>query len=227
MRKIELVVYNARDIDLAVLRNDPMRYAMRATEEERLLLVKYLRGPAGPAGPAGPQGPQGPAGPVGADGADSTVPGPQGPAGPQSWTYVKLLANQVFSATTHAAVTGMSFSALANTTYEVEVFGAFQSAATTTGMALSLDLPSGTVVGFTQHPVSATALGSAIQRADATTTGATTGVDTINVNVPVRASFLVSVGATAGSISLMARSEISASNITLQAGMLMKVRAVP
>ena len=39
MRKVELVVYNPREIDLAVLRNDPMRYVMRANEQERLLLV--------------------------------------------------------------------------------------------------------------------------------------------------------------------------------------------
>jgi hypothetical protein len=121
----------------------------------------------------------------------------------------------------------MTFAVAANVRYEVEVFGAFQSAATTTGVAIALDIPSGSVIGFVDHPVSATAPGSAIQRADATTTGATTGVDTINVNVPIRGRFLVANGATAGSVGLMCRSEVAASAVTLQAGLFMRYRVVP
>lgn len=134
------------------------------------------------------------------------------------WTYTTLGSNSTVSTTTFANVSGMSFSALANTKYLITVNGAYQTAATTTGISLSLSLPTGsTIVGQNIVSTSATALGGTEQIATATTTGATTGVRAINTNTPIHSFWIVSVGGTAGTIQLMQRSEIAASNTVLQA----------
>lgn len=178
-------------------------------------------GATGPAGPVGPTGPAGAAGPPGAQG----VPGPQGAQGPQGdagsdgWTWQKLGADIANSTTTLASVTGLSFTALANTTYLVHVIGSFQSAATTTGIALALDIPSGSVSGQNIHPASATTLTGTEQIADAATTGATTGVRAAATNVPILATFIVAIGATGGTVQLQFRSEVAASAVTMKAAL--------
>jgi len=134
------------------------------------------------------------------------------------WTYTTLGSNSTVSTTTFANVSGLSFSALANTKYLITLNGAYQTAATTTGISLALDIPTGaTIIGQNIVSTSATALGGTEQLADATTTGATTGVRAINTNTPIQSFWIVSVGGTAGTIQLMQRSEIAASNTVLQA----------
>lgn len=136
------------------------------------------------------------------------------------WTWVKLASNSAVSTTAFADVSGMSFTATANTTYLVEVFGAFQTVATTTGISLALDVPTGsTVIGQVITSISATGLGGTEQIADATTTGATTGVRAINTNIPIRAKWVVAVGGTEGSVQLRQRSEVAGSNTVLQANL--------
>ena len=168
---------------------------------------------------SGPQGPQGPVGATGAQGSQGP-PGPQGPAGTDPWTYTTLAADQAISTTALANLTGMLFTALALTKYHVEVFGAYKSAATTTGMALALDIPSGSVVGMGVTPISNTAPGSFAQITDATQGSATAGVVTANANTPLFAQFIVSAGASGGPVQLMARSEVAASAITFVGGLL-------
>jgi len=134
------------------------------------------------------------------------------------WTYTTLGSNSTVSTTAFANVSGMSFSALANTKYLVTLNGAYQTAATTTGISLALDIPTGaTIIGQNVVSTSASALGGTEQLADATTTGASTGVRAINTNTPIHSFWIVSVGGTAGTIQLMQRSEIEASNTVLQA----------
>lgn len=194
-------------------------------------------GDTGPAGQTGSQGPKGDTGLQGPPGADSTVPGPkgdkgdqgiqgvkgdtgaQGPSGGDPWTWAKLTADRSNSTVTLAAATDLSFTALANTTYIVELIGAFTSAATTTGVAVALDIPSGSVVGQVYHPISATTSGSVEQIADNATTGATTGVRAANTNVPIGGQWIVVVGATGGTVQLMFRSEIAASAVVLKANL--------
>jgi hypothetical protein len=139
--------------------------------------------------------------------------------GVDAWVWSKLAADAVNSTVTLANVTGLSFAALANTTYLVDVVGAFQSVATTTGIALALKIPSGSVVGFVEHPTSTTTSNINEQIADAATTGATTGVRAAATNVPITGRFIVAVGATAGQVQLMFRSEIAASAVTIKAGL--------
>lgn len=174
------------------------------------------QGPQGVIGPQGPQGVQGLAGSAGAQGAT----GPQGPTGASAiLTSMALAANQAFSTVTLANVTGMTFTGVANANYLVKVIGAFQSAATTTGLALALDIPSGAVNGLVTHAATATTTTIAEQIADAATTGASTGVRAAATNTPVIGEWLVSLGVTGGVVQLMCRSEVAASAVTLQAGM--------
>ena len=139
--------------------------------------------------------------------------------GSDPWTWQKLSADVLNSTVTLAPVTGLSFTVIANTTYLVEVVGTFTSAATTTGIALALDIPSGTIAGQVVHPTTATSLGGTEQIADAATTGATTGVRAANANVPIRASFIVAIGTTGGTVQQQFRSEIAASAVTMKAGL--------
>ena len=133
--------------------------------------------------------------------------------------WIKLAADVSNSTVTIANVTGLSFNALANTTYVVDVVGTFQSAAATTGIALALAIPSGSVSGQAWHPISATTLNSVEQIATGATTGATTGVRAAATNVPITASFIVAIGATGGAVQLQFRSEIAASAVTMKAGL--------
>ena len=143
------------------------------------------------------------------------------------WTWLKLASNNTVSTTAFADVTGMSFVAAANTTYIVDVFGAYQTAATTTGIALTLDVPSGTIIGNNIVLTSATAVGGTEVIADAASTGATTGVRAANTNTPIQARFTIAVGGTGGTVQLKQRSEIAASNTVLQAGLtVMGYRAI-
>lgn len=141
----------------------------------------------------------------------------QGESNEESW--IKLATDVSNSAVTMANVTGMSFNALAGTTYIVTVVGTFQSVATTTGIALALAIPSGSVSGLAHHSVSAIALGGNEQIASGVTTGTTTGVRAAATNVPIMASFIVAIGATGGAVQLQFRSEIAASAVTMKAGL--------
>ncbi|MES2904011.1 MAG: hypothetical protein V4696_07485 [Pseudomonadota bacterium] len=193
------------------------------------------QGPAGPPGNTGPQGLQGNIGPQGLAGAQGIqglagligLTGPAGPAGSDSWTWTKLLLDSVNATVTLANVTGLSFTGTALTTYLVEAAMPAQTAATTTGIALALDVPAGaTVWGLGIHAVSATAVGSAEQISDAATTGATTGVRAANTATLYVGKWLAVIGATGGTVQLQMRSEIAASAATLKAGGIFGWRAI-
>jgi hypothetical protein len=143
-----------------------------------------------------------------------------GGGGADPWSWTRLAADVANSTTALANVTGLSFAASANTTYVVELIGAFQAAAATTGIALALDVPAGaSVAGMMIHPTSATALGGTEQIADAATTGVTGAVRAANTNVPIMWRGIVAVGATAGTVQLLFRSEIAASAVTIKAAL--------
>jgi hypothetical protein len=181
-------------------------------------------GEAGPAGPAGATGPAGPAGSAGATGATGPAgaDGPQGITGAGGPASVSLSANQAFSTTSLADVTNMpTLTLAANTDYIVELIGSFESAATTTGIGLALNV-GGTVTrisGQVQHPVSATASGMCSQEANNAVTGATSGVRAIGVSVSLFGVWHIRMGATGGTAQLRCRSEIASSAVTLHQGM--------
>lgn len=142
-----------------------------------------------------------------------------GGGGSDPWTWQKLAADVANSTVTLAPVTGLSFTATPNTSYLVQVFGATQSAATTTGATLAVDIPSGAVIGQTLISGSSTGVLATEQIADNATTGVTTGVRAANTNTPVQAWFRIDVGATGGPIQLQFRSEIAASAVTMKAAL--------
>lgn len=149
-----------------------------------------------------------------------------GGGGGDPWTWATLGVNVVNSTNVLADVTGMSFAALANTTYLIELVGVFQTAATTTGIAVALDIPSGDVRGLAWHATSASAMGSCEQIADNATTGATTGVRAANTPTLIDGRWKVVVGATPGNIVLRFRSEVSGSAVTMNAGTLLGRRVI-
>ena len=179
--------------------------------------LQGIQGPVGPAGADGAQGLQGIQGPAGADGA----PGPQGLTGAGGPVSVALASNTAFSTTSLADVTGMSLTLAANTDYIIDLVGSFESAATTTGIGLALNV-GGTVTriaGQANHPVSATAQGACSQEANNAVTGATAGVRAIGVAVALEGKWFVRMGATGGTAQLRCRSEIASSAVTLHAGL--------
>ena len=139
--------------------------------------------------------------------------------GSDPWSFVKLASDVANSAVTLADVTGMQFTAVANTTYLVDLTGTFQAAAATTGVAVALFIPSGQVAGQALHPVSTTASNSIEQIASGATTGVTTGVRAAATNTPVWGRWIVTVGATGGTVKLQFRSEVAASAVTMKAAL--------
>lgn len=141
------------------------------------------------------------------------------------WLYAVLGADVTNSTVTLVNVTGLLLPVEANTTYEIEISGAFTAAAATTGFGVAVDIPSGSVVGQMVHPISQTAAGSTMQNADAAVGGATSGVPTLGANIPFSYKGIVAVGATAGNVQVMCRSEIAASAVTVKANLtVMKMR---
>ena len=121
----------------------------------------------------------------------------------------------------------MTFEAAANTTYWIEIVGTFLTAATSTGMGLALDIPSGTVFGVGWHggTTSGTIVGFE-SVADAQATAASVGVRAANQEMLFAAKFRVTTAETAGTVQLMFRSEV-ASSATLKAGTVMQYRISP
>jgi Protein of unknown function (DUF2793) len=128
-----------------------------------------------------------------------------------------LAADNAVSTTAMANVPGMAFAALANATYWVELLGTFQTAATTTGIALALDIPSGGVTGKVLVSISSTALVAVQQTTDDAVLAPSTGVAVANTDYPLFGRFIVRIGATGGTVQLRQRSEVAGSNTLLRA----------
>lgn len=136
-----------------------------------------------------------------------------------NWTWIKLTADITNSTTTLANVTNFTFVALANTTYLIDIMATFQSVALTTGIALAINIPSGSVSSFFEHAISVTATNPIEQITDAAAIAATTGVRAINTNVPLIGKAIVAVGATGGTVALQFRSEVATSAVTMKAAL--------
>lgn len=151
----------------------------------------------------------------------------QGEAGGDPWTWQSLSADVVNSTTNLAPVTGLSFPVAPDTGYIVEVMGAFQSAAVTTGLAMALDIPSGSVLGHMTAATTGTTVGVVEQIADNSTTNATPATRAANQDTPFFARFHVLCGPTGGTVHVQFRSEVAGSAITIRAGMtLLGYRAI-
>lgn len=144
--------------------------------------------------------------------------------------FKDALAGDVSTAAnvTPVNVTGLVFNFLANSTYIVEVFGAIQAPAITTGGSLQLDVSAAVTAVWGQmlHQLAnaGTVTGSS-SIADDASVGLSSGVPTAATVVPIYASFMVKTGANPGTAQLRLRSEVAAV-ITIKAGTLMRVQKV-
>lgn len=154
---------------------------------------------------------------------DGTWAAPGGGSDP--WTYVALASDSTVSTTAHADVTGMSFTAANSTAYEVEIFGPFQTAATTTGIGVAFNIPSGSVIGLAIAPSANTTAMITQQRADDAIVAVTTAVATANTDFMMWGKYLIAV-TTGGTVQLRQRSEVAGSKTVLKAGFRLKYRAI-
>lgn len=148
-----------------------------------------------------------------------TIAASGGGGGSDPWTFVFLSSDSAVSTTAFGNTGNLSFAATAGSIYAVEVFGVFQSAATTTGSSMALDVPAGSsVIGYYQAPNSTTTSQTTLQIAGATTTAVTASSATANTNLPFYFMGTVSA-AINGTVQVMHRSEVAASAITVKAGL--------
>lgn len=131
--------------------------------------------------------------------------------------WVKLAADTSANTTVTGANTTLTFTGVANKTYIVQFIGAFQAAATTTGIGLQLDIPSGAVFGQAVHQAATTqTLTGHEQVADAATPQASSGVRAANTPTPITADWIVEIGVTGGPVTLQIKSEVAASGVLLK-----------
>lgn len=142
-----------------------------------------------------------------------------GGGGSDPWTWLKLGSDVSNTTVTLADVTGLSFTALANTTYLVEVIGTLQSANNATGIAMAVNIPSGSVTGQIRANTSAVAASTLEQIADDATTGVSTGTRASAANTPITAQYIVAVGGTGGTVALRFRSETAGVAVTMKANL--------
>jgi len=130
--------------------------------------------------------------------------------------------------TTPVTLTGMSFSYAANSKYLIRFIGAVSSAAATTGCGFQFDVSSAVTsiyVSFHHQLANAGTLSGGSSTADNASLGVSSGVPTLNVNVPVIGSGLIITGANTGTAQLMYRSETTAVT-TAKAGLTMIVEKI-
>lgn len=143
-------------------------------------------------------------------------------------TAIPLVSDYTNSTTTLSDLTGQTFDAEASATYEIEVTGDLQSAATTTGLGLALTVPTGsTVTGHWWHEATTTqTMTVGWQNASATVGAKTSGVPATATSYPFTGKFRVTTSTTAGAIKLQGASEVAASQVTIKAGLIYKARRV-
>ena len=133
---------------------------------------------------------------------------------------------------THSAAsftnTDLVFTFVANGVYAIDLFLLCTSAAATTGYRFAFDTSVAvTTVGLTfSHVLANTGTVTAgHSRADDTATGLSSGVDTINVIVPVQGKGMLVAGASGGTARLRFGPEVAAA-ATFKANSVMRVHRV-
>jgi|SRR6187549_377858 len=116
--------------------------------------------------------------------------------------------------------TGLALNLVANATYLVDGLLAFQSAAVTTGLALTFTLPAGaSIVGSYSHNTTATAIEGSYNNAAGAVGGNTSAAAIASANLPITGRWIIAVAATPGVAQLQFRTEVAASTVTLKAAL--------
>ena len=142
-------------------------------------------------------------------------------------TVYALTATQASSSVTLANITGLVAPLEANSTYRVEAYVSFRSAATTTGAAIGFVAPSGSnpMLGI-DVPINTTGsfLSKVFPNAAELTSGSVlgTGVTATGSHHTARVTGIVTT-TTSGDFALQFATEVAASAITLQIGSTMTV----
>jgi hypothetical protein len=140
---------------------------------------------------------------------------------------VKITSDVFQTTVTLADVTGLAFSMLANTDYEFEFLIPFQTAAVTTGIALALNGPAGTLLLAAHIMVPISASTQVDRHTNAFNTEALgTAIDVINVPRLARIQGIIRNGANAGNLIARYRSEVAGSEVRVKAGALVKYRVI-
>jgi len=141
-----------------------------------------------------------------------------------SQTFVSLDDNFSSTSTTPAAVTGWSFAVTNGITYRIQVIGAYQTAATTTGgiIGISLTGATGTVRGSARGAVVSTAAATELVIGIRATSGAgstltTTGVTAINSPHAISMD-IVFICTGTGTFNIVWGTEVNASAAQINAG---------
>lgn len=147
----------------------------------------------------------------------------------EPWSYLYLTADFTNSTTTFTNITGLTFNVLANTKYEAEVFGAYQTPSTSTGLGLKINGPSDlNVIGYNEVFTSTNTIGGSLQNNLTDTTQTSTGVHLANTNSPIFCKFLIFAGATAGTVNLQMRSKTASSLVALKSNLFyLRYRKLP
>ena len=148
----------------------------------------------------------------------------------------KLSSNITSTSTTRTNITSFQFNCVAGKTYRIEIIGAYQTAATTTGGSMGFVLPTGagTIKGFMEADI--------VQATVAT--GLKTSIRAINANNTTGGSFMTSTGVgfidsdhswyalvtfkctTNGTFQVQWGSEVASSSATLMAGSVMIIEEI-
>jgi hypothetical protein len=145
-----------------------------------------------------------------------------------SWEAVVRQGADVAVAGTTLVNTDLIFTFAANGVYVIDLYLLAQSAATTTGYGFAFDTSVAvTTVALTfSHQLANTGTRTGGQsRADANAVGLSSGVDTINVIVPILGSALLVAAGSAGTARLQMRSEVAAGS-TFKANSVLRVHKV-
>ena len=118
------------------------------------------------------------------------------------------------------SITALKFNISANRTYRVELDGAIQASAATTGFSLVLKTPGATdrVIGGLWTFTAANTVTGLYSTSSMSGSGATTGLTTANANVAFRSWFNVK-SVTTGQLTPMLRSEVAGSRVMLVSGL--------
>lgn len=136
----------------------------------------------------------------------------------EPWNYIGLAEDFANNNATLTDIPGWSFPVEGDSTYEVEVFGAYQSTATSNGIGMGLTGPSGSdFIALGSILTSATSAGGF--RQTGSDVSSSTGVQTANANTPLLFKGIIKTSATPGTATVQLRSEVNNQTTTLKAGL--------
>lgn len=149
------------------------------------------------------------------------------PTAADPWTYLVLASDFVTSSASAVNVTGMAFTPLANTRYEVEAFLMLRTATTTVGPRPGCAWPTGLTDGVASIQLTSAAGTNVFQNGSiaAALLAPVGGLPLTTGSYPAFLKALFQAGASpAGTWRLQLASETAATNVTLRAGSILKYR---